>query len=708
MIPFAYKFFNRVRSEARRKDGLISIESGGHARQFIAFDWGTDTFILERELLKARPTRAPVLIVPKKRLGRTHQGGYVMTATTGNHSVAAIPLLGGLFWNLGRIPERLRSEVLREHVLCCNIVGEAIELSQRDVAIETLHAADDWLRGLGWPLERIVVAERLDTAIEYYRRLGQEWRIKPLAWTREEMDIALRASRARIHSCLNYYHSVKGVHLLTCSEFASLAARARDDFPAFNAALEELVKPLDERGIGAMREPKFRNHHEIELFGVHGDQSLNVIVPQLEALHHDLAAGACTQEHCLARLERIAQVFRRSLENPAFADETSELFVSSMYRHLTGEIYYSSQDQVAPAFDDRKTALPGATYHGGKSEIHPGADNRTLAILDFVQTLLSHDEALDYVNIYELRLDNRVPLGRGPTREIDFKTNRRPVPTRLIEKRLAHHGTGYANYMLVRVQAFQGLGVAYGDHHLLTRHDGESREVHYFIRQRYAGYAFGCIGANKFHRTDCEHGVIDFPEAILALAALLGNAAAQTLAVKRYIPDDRSVHFGEGKEIIEFGFDAKHRCEMPLRVRLCSVRGTLGWPVLDHSQENLDRCSDVYMRTFAQVLKRFWSEHADVVTLREARDHFLDGFMATTRELYWNYTSRREVFTAFNPDVRAVFKFQRKWRFALWALEQQQLQIAALTGRFDRFIDTDEPRAGDGRPPSPSYNYDHA
>ena len=703
MTPFAYRFINRVRKEARPKKDTVVLAAGGHVRQFVAFDWGTDTFIFERDIWKHPTPRAPVLVVPKNRLVRGN-AGFVMTVTSGNHSVAAIPLLGGQFWNLGRVPVRQRSEVMQAGVVCGNLVESGIELSQRETGVTVLHAADEWLRGLGWPLHAVVIADRLDSALEFYRCLGQEWRIKPLAWTREEMDLALRASRARIHTCLNYYHSVKGVHLLSFGEFGRLLDVAQHDFPAFRAALEELVKPLDGEHPCAMREPKFQNHHEIELFGVHGNQGLALIVPQIEQLQRDLADGTCPREACLPRLERIRHAFRHALENPGFADEGSDLFVSGVYKHLTGEIYRGSQDQIAPAFDDRKTALPGATYRGGKSETHPGADNRTLAILDYVQNRLSHGERIEYINVYELRLDNRVPLGRGPTREIDFKTNRRPVATRLIEKCLAHHGTGYANYMLVRVQAFQSLGVAYGDHHLLSRHDGQSGEVHYFIRQRYAGFAFGCIGANRFQRTDCEHGVIDFPEAVLALAALLGNAAAQTLAVKRFIPDDRSVHFGEGKEIIEFGYDVKHRCEMPIGVRLCSVRGTLGWPELDHTQANLDRCFDVFMRAFAATLKAFWREHAVAVALREVREHFLEGFMATTRELYWNYTSRREAFDAFNPDVRKVFRFQRKWRFALWALEKQQTQIGALTARLDRFLQ-ELPEA----PPTPRlYNYDHA
>ena len=66
------------------------------------------------------------------------------------------------------------------------------------------------------------------------------------------------------------------------------------------------------------------------------------------------------------------------------------------------------------------------------------------------------------------------------TREIDFKTNRRPVG---IADRVCWrtHGTDAAN-TLMRVQAFK-FSVAYGDH-LLSRPTAVGR-VHYFVRQRY-------------------------------------------------------------------------------------------------------------------------------------------------------------------------------------------------------------------------------
>jgi hypothetical protein len=684
MSGFPLTFINRVRSEACRGHDQAVVESGGRSYRFAPYDLGPDTFVLEEGIWQELPPRAPVLIVPKEHL-LPGAGGFLMTVSSGNHALAAVPLLQGRLWAPADVAPERRSDLLRRGVVCGNVVDERLELSQREVPTELVVRVDAWLRGLGWPLAEVIVADREDATLEHYRRQGQEWRVKPLAWTREEMDLALRAGRARIHSVLRYYHSVKGVHLLSYAEFARLGALAGKDFPAFSAALDELVGTADGGRVALMRSPRFRGHHEIELFGVHGTQAIDLLVPALERLREDLRSGACTPAASAGRFAAIQAAFLRALENPALADENSEVFVGSMYKHLTGEVYYGSRQQLAPAFDDRRTALPGATFHDGKAEIHPGADERTLAILDFVQRSLSHGEVLEYANVYELRLDDTVPLGSGPTREVIYKTNRRPVCMQLLEKRLAHQGAGYGAYMLARVQAFQSLGVAYGGCHLLARRDRQAGETHYYIRERYPGFAFGAIPPSLLTLGEKgSPGDTANPEALLAVAALMGNAAAQNLAVKKYLPAPASVQFGEGKEIIEFGYDVQRMREMPLRVRLCSVRGTLGWPDTACDEANLRRCFDFYMTSFARTMARFQREHARVIGLRETGERFLDGFAASTRELHWNYTSRQEQFAQFDPALPAAFDFRPKWLFALWALEQQQRRLPELRRLFMR------------------------
>jgi len=357
-----------------------------------------------------------------------------------------------------------------------------------------------------------------------------------------------------------------------------------------------------------------------------------------------------------------------------------------MYRHLTGEVYLGTPDEVVAAFDDRRTALPGATYRGGRPDLHARADSRSRAILEYVQSKLSHGETIEYVNIYEVRVNSTQALGLGETREIVYKTNRMPLPARLIEKRLAHTTPGYGSYMLARVAAYRSLGIRLCDYHLLARHDARSeRDVNYFVRNRCQGDPFGAIPRSRFLMPADEGGSegVENPDVILAVAALMGSAAAQTLVMKRYIPERDSCRFGEGKEIIEFGYDVHLLREMPIRAHFCSARGAMGWPNIEWSNANLMEQFDFYMSRFAEVVFAFWLEHRAFIHLDEVCERFFDGFASKTREMHWIYVNRREQFDAFDPDLRGVFNFKGKWAFALWALERQARRMDLLKSLLD-------------------------
>jgi hypothetical protein len=337
--------------------------------------------------------------------------GYVLTLTTGNHTVAAVPLFSGQFWNLGRVAASRRSRLMQNAVVCANAVGGAIEISQRDVPTSLVRAADDWLQSLGFPLDAIVMAERTDATLEFYRRQGQEWRIKPLAWTRREMTLALDASRTRINTRLRYYHSAKGVHFLSYSNFHVLLDVVRSDFPQFVECLRDLVSSFEGDMCSCMRSPKFHGHHEIELFGLRRGEAFLRLVPELEKLMEGIVLKRLSQAEVAGRLKAIDVLFKASLERPELADETSDDFVETLYMHLTGAIYTGHSDSVAPAFDDRRTALPGATFRGGRPDFHPGADERTRVLLANVEQMMSQDETIEYANVYEVRSSSAGSLG---------------------------------------------------------------------------------------------------------------------------------------------------------------------------------------------------------------------------------------------------------------------------------------------------------
>jgi len=684
MKKTVHQFIARVRREARQKTEPVTVRSMGRDRVFYGYDWGVDTFIFEKDVWKNLEEHSPVLIVRKSELIR-RSGGHILTLTSGNHTVAAIPLLSGHFWNLGRVPAARRSQVMREEVLCANVVNGNLEISQRDVPTRLLIKADEWLRNVGFALDEVIMAERTDMTLDHYRRLGQEWRIKPLAWTRREMDAALRASRTRINTCLKYYHSAKGVHFLTYNDFHALQTVLETDYPQFVACLRELVSIFEGDVRSFMRSPKFHGHHEIELFGLRRGEALKHLVPELEKLMEGIALKRHTQEEVAEQFQVIDGMFRASLERPELADEASDDFVETLYMHLTGEVYYGQGDSVSLAFDDRRTALPGATFRGGRPDFHPGADDRTRVLLANVEQMMSQDEMIEYANIYEVRSDsdaaNDRAVGAGVTREIVFKTNRQPLCTSLIEKRLALKMPGYGSYMLARVQAFKALGVGFGEYRLLMRLDSSAgRALNYFIRNRCPGEPLDEIPPRMFQRSG-EFGGSEAgedPDVVLALGALLGNAAAQNLVLKKYLPEDDSCRFGEGKEVFEFGYDIASMREMPMRVMLCSVRGSLGWPDLAFTEENLDRLFRFYFDAYARVLYRYGLKHRDAVAMDDLTERFFDGFECKTREMHWNYSVRREQFDAFDPQLRHKYAFTRKWRFALWSLDRQLRRLKPL------------------------------
>ena len=607
--------------------------------------------------------------------------------------MAAIPLLSGQLWNLGRVPAAHRSRMLQGSILCANVVNGALELSQRDVPTAWVTEADEWLQSVGFPLDAVIMAERNDETLNYYRRQGQEWRIKPLAWTRREMDMALRASRTRINTCLRYYHSAKGVHFLTYTDFHALHAVLVSDYPQFVECLRELVSIFEGDVRSCMRAPKFHGHHEIELFGLRRGEALERLVPELEKLMEGIALKRLEPAEVATRFQGIDALFKASLERPELADEGSGDFVETLYMHLTGEVYYGHGDSVVPAFDDRRTALPGATFRGGRPDFHPGADDRTRVLLANVEQMMSQDELVEYANIYEVRSDsdatNNLSLGAGVTREIVFKTNRRPLCTSLIEKRLALKTPGYGSYMLARVQAFKALGVGFGEYRLLMRLDSQAgRAMNYFIRNRCPGEPLDDIPPRMFQRTG-EFGGSEAgedPDVVLALGGLLGDAAAQNLVLKKYLPETRSCRFGEGKEVFEFGYDITSKREMPMRVMLCSIRGSFGWPDTTYTEENLNAQFDFYLGAYARVLYRYWEKHREAVTLSELADRFFDGFEFKTREMHWNYSVRREQFDAFEPHLRLNYAFTKKWHFALWSLDRQLRRLEPLRELFKQKV----------------------
>ena len=674
------RFFRRIQREAQRRPERAVAQAMGARKTFHAYDLGADTIVFERDVWRHLDEHASVLLASKGDLapGAT---GHLVTVTGGNHGVAALPLLSGHLWDLCSLPANRRSDALAHSILVANVVDGKLEVSQRDVSCAKLVELDDWLvKGLGVSLADVVMAERNDETLQHFRERGQEWRVKPLAWSEAGIRAAVSQSRKRIASSLVYYHSVKGVHFLSWPEFHRMAGLARTDFEAFHAALAELAGVFEGNEMSFMRQPKFHGHHEIELFGLLHGSGAEKIVPRLEELLGDIATEP---DRAPGRIAEIDMQFRAMLTRPEFADESSPVFAETLYMHLTGEVYAISGAGAASAFDSRRTALPGATFVDGVPQYHPGADARTEVLLSNVRQMLSKDEFIEHANIYELRTeeadrDQGVAPGEGRTREIVFKTNCRPLTSAYVEKRLSSIEDGYGAYVLARIAVFKAIGVNLPEYRLLRHRDfGRRRLVYdYYIRTRCEGEPLSGIPANLIADEAAQDKI----------AFLMGDAAAQNLVMKKYDAAKRSAIFGVGKEIYRFAWDPERDRLMPNTVSICSVRGGLGWPDCACTERNFRAVARFYMRAYAKTFREWIRERNLPSSRHEAlRERFLAGFACRTRAFLFRFTRQREELLRFAPPIPARYAFAKKGAFFIKSLQWQAEHIDVFRALFTRF-----------------------
>ena len=677
------EFLRRVKANGAKRPGVVTTTSMGLERTFAAYDVGHDTFIVEKGVSGRLGEHPSVLVVEKSAL-RRRSHGWVMTVTTGNHTVAAIPLLDGRFWRISAVPRDRRSEVLTRSVLCANIVADRLEVSQRDVPTELLVHGDSWLTGgaTGLTMADVVMTERIDSSLDHYRRLGQEWRIKPLAWTEAEMRAVLSGSRKRISSSFVYYHSTRGVHFLSCAEFCRVAMFAETDPELFVKCMRELVSVYEGNECSFARMPRYRGHHEIEFFGLRRGVAIEKIVPEIEKLMESITLGRIGQLGVIQRAQEIAALFRSLLTRPELAEPDSPAFIESLYMHLTGEVYAHAGEHPVPTFGDRRCAIPGATFVNGRQTLHPGADDRTEVLLSNLRGLMSKDEIIEYVNVYELRRgEESGPAGKGSTREVVYKTNRSPLEMSLVEKRLSRAARGYSAYMLSRIGALRSLGIALSDFYLMLRRRPGSgkRPLDYYIRRRCEGESMDAIPASYFRSS--EDSSEDEREVVLGLATLMGDAAAQNMAMKKYDPETQSPLYGVGKEIYEFEYDILRERVAPKHVSTCSIRGSFGWPSLEYTDANLDAIANFYLGHFAHALKEYQRRHPSS-SMADLAERFFGGFEFRTHALCWQLSVMRDSFESFKPEMPAVYGFAAKWRFVMWSLERQERRLPALKRLF--------------------------
>ena len=196
----------------------------------------------------------------------------------------------------------------------------------------------------------------------------------------------------------------------------------------------------------------------------------------------------------------------------------------------------------------------------------------------------------------------------------------------------------------------------------------------FYIRERCEGEPMDSIPASYFCNAD--DASVEEKEVVLALATLMGDAAAQNMAMKKYDPKTASPLYGVGKEIYEFEYDIIRQRVVPKHVATCSVRGSFGWPDLSFTDENLGALASFYFTHFAHALKIYQKKHA--VTMEEVAERFMNGFEYRTHALAWQLSVMRDKFESFHPDLPNCYNFDRKWAFLMWSLERQERRMASL------------------------------
>lgn len=665
---------------AGRKLGAVEAESAAERRVFDLYAVGDDRFLIQRGGRAAAKERRRSLVLARRADLRAGRRGMLCALSTGHFGTVLTPLFSGALGDLCRVPRGRRSETLARRVALANVASRAVELLQRETDFALLAEADRWLQAHGFGLDEVAFCERTPEALAYAEPLGQVWRIRPRVYTVDEMRRQVAHAWLRVETPAHYLVSLRGVHWLLPTEFARIAALAAEDPAGVLACLREWAALAPGERQSALRRAKGNaGRHALEFFGVPRAAAQQLLVPALERILEGVTLGRMDARDVADTLAGLALLFRRLLRDPAFADPSADRTVLALYACL-------NDDGPADApldFDARRVALPGVTFRDGAPLPHPGADARTLAAVRHVGRRLSHNETLEWINVYDVRSSKSLASGAAQTREVVFKTDRTPVPVSLIQKRLGSARPGYADYLLVRANLFRALGADYPILQLLSPPEGAADRFPYFLRSRSPGDPLDAIDPALFRCNPQNPHSPEEPAVVLALATLYGSAAAQNLAAKKYLPGPPPTsRFGIGKEIFQFVYDPFLHRQMPTHVQVCSIRGTLGWPNPAQDEANLRDAHRFYLRAYALALGDYWGAHKEACTLNECASAFFDGFARKTEAMHWAYLRDRRDFDAFAPRLPRRYAFRLKRDFALWALSRAAETLPALREHF--------------------------
>lgn len=626
--------------------------------------------------------RYPVVLIKKKDLGIGKEG-YFFAYCEGNFSTLLTPLLTGRFGKeLCHLPADKRTTTLLHRVVYAHRTQAGIEFVQRDTDFELLLQADQWFQGHRFQLNECLFFERTPQVLKYAEENGILWRVRPRVYSVEEMKATVDRSWQQAESLAHYYVSVRGVHWLSYEEFLRIASFAHHHTDHVYECLQEWVKVPHGKAMSAMCRPK-ANHHAIEFLGINREEAEVYLIEPLtkiyEAMTHGLMRPADVSDAFIA----LARIYSRLLHDQRFADLSQPAMIEMLYARVMDDDTEQKDEEVD--FDDRRIAVPGVSFVNGRATQHPGIDEHTLRIVNHLIERLSFNEKAIYINVFVVRSSKTLTSESARSREIVIKTNRTPVPISYIQKKLGSVRVGYADYTLARANVFRALGADLPMIEVMTV-TGEAssarEETPYFLRTRCPGDPISAISPAWFKINVNHANGAEEPDVVLALAQLYGSTAADNLVSKKFLPREGICRFGKGKEIFEFVYDPFKRRLMPTRAQTCSIRGTMGWPNIEQTEDNLNEVHRFYLNAFAQVLANYWRDHADACTLNECANAFFDGFTRKIEAMHWTYLQNKASFDVFDPGLRAGYNFREKLDFALWSLSEAANRLSQLREDF--------------------------
>lgn len=673
--------FKCIRAKGTRMKDL-SIDTPRGKLSLAVYRHHGDLFLFpEASITYHRARRYPAIAIKQIDLCIATKGWF-FAFCEGNFSTLLTPLFSGNFGkDLCNIPTGQRSDVLLHRVVYMNRSRKGLELYQRDTHFDLFIEADQWLQSIGFGLHQCRFYERTPQILKYTEANGLLWRVRPKVYSLEEKRETIAHAWQQAESSTRYYVSVRGIHWLSYEEFSRVVKLATEDMPAALTCLQEWVGVPRGKALSAMCRPK-ANRHAIELLGVKREDAEVYLISPLTTLLLEVRANHVTQHDFVDALTALQRFFKQLLIHPGFENLSITEMVDELYELLVDDTKTQATQKVID-FDDRRMAVPGATFVNGHAIPHPGVDPHTLMIIKHLTQRLSINEKIEAINVFVVRSTKTLTSESSRSREIVIKTNRTPVPISYIQKKLSSVRVGYSDYLLARANVFRALGANLPVFEVLTIDDkGQSEETPYFLRTRSPGDPMSAIPDVYFKINVNNLNGAEDPDVVLELARLYGSAAADNLAAKKYIPKSNISRFGLGKEIFEFTFDPFKKRLMPARVQTCSIRGTMGWPDITQSEANLQDAHRFYLNNYAMVLGDYWRNHSEACTLNECANAFFDGFMRKIEAMHWAYMQNKLNFDTFDPNLRATYNFRAKLDFALWSLCRAAEELPHMRERF--------------------------